>query len=75
MQPRRGPPPALGVRQAVTYHSDIITTWPKTIGETVPEIRQPSAPRRGTNLPRMGDFNLTVILDAIRRLIRRPEPR
>lgn len=28
--------------------------------------RQP-APRRGTNLPRMGDFNLTVILDAIRR--------
>ncbi|WP_260982357.1 ROK family transcriptional regulator [Arthrobacter sp. U41] len=30
------------------------------------EIRQPS-PRRGTNLPRMGDFNLTVILDAIRR--------
>ena len=29
-------------------------------------IRQPS-PRRGTNLPRMGDFNLTVILDAIRR--------
>ncbi len=30
------------------------------------EIRQPSA-RRGTNLPRMGDFNLTVILDAIRR--------
>ncbi|MDR7081108.1 putative NBD/HSP70 family sugar kinase [Arthrobacter ginsengisoli] len=32
----------------------------------MPEIRQPS-PRRGTNLPRMGDFNLTVILDAIRR--------
>jgi DNA-binding Lrp family transcriptional regulator len=32
----------------------------------VSEIRQPS-PRRGTNLPRMGDFNLTVILDAIRR--------
>ena len=30
------------------------------------EIRQ-SSPRRGTNLPRMGDFNLTVILDAIRR--------
>lgn len=30
------------------------------------EIRQP-APRRGTNLPRMGDFNLTVIVDAIRR--------
>lgn len=30
------------------------------------EIRQP-APRRGTNLPRMGDFNLTVILEAIRR--------
>ncbi|MGY2746242.1 putative NBD/HSP70 family sugar kinase [Arthrobacter sp. UYCu723] len=30
------------------------------------EIRQTS-PRRGTNLPRMGDFNLTVILDAIRR--------
>ncbi|WP_260680695.1 ROK family protein [Arthrobacter sp. KBS0703] len=30
------------------------------------EIRQP-APRRGTNLPRMGDFNLTVILDAVRR--------
>lgn len=30
------------------------------------EIRRPS-PRRGTNLPRMGDFNLTVILDAIRR--------
>ncbi|MCU1563605.1 MAG: family transcriptional regulator [Arthrobacter sp.] len=30
------------------------------------EIRQPTA-RRGTNLPRMGDFNLTVILDAIRR--------
>lgn len=30
------------------------------------EIRQPT-PRRGTNLPRMGDFNLTVILDAIRR--------
>ena len=30
------------------------------------EIRTPS-PRRGTNLPRMGDFNLTVILDAIRR--------
>ncbi|MCU1531051.1 MAG: family transcriptional regulator [Arthrobacter sp.] len=30
------------------------------------ESRQPSA-RRGTNLPRMGDFNLTVILDAIRR--------
>ena len=30
------------------------------------ESRQPS-PRRGTNLPRMGDFNLTVILDAIRR--------
>ncbi|WP_258006513.1 ROK family transcriptional regulator [Arthrobacter sp. AFG20] len=30
------------------------------------EIRPPS-PRRGTNLPRMGDFNLTVILDAIRR--------
>lgn len=28
--------------------------------------RQP-AQRRGTNLPRMGDFNLTVILDAIRR--------
>lgn len=26
-----------------------------------------AAPRRGTNLPRMGDFNLTVILDAIRR--------
>ncbi len=25
------------------------------------------AQRRGTNLPRMGDFNLTVILDAIRR--------
>jgi predicted NBD/HSP70 family sugar kinase len=36
------------------------------IGESVTEIRQPS-PRRGTNLPRMGDFNLTVILDAIRR--------
>lgn len=33
----------------------------------MPETRQPSAPRRGTNLPRMGDFNLTVILDAIRR--------
>jgi predicted NBD/HSP70 family sugar kinase len=32
----------------------------------VTEIRQPT-PRRGTNLPRMGDFNLTVILDAIRR--------
>jgi predicted NBD/HSP70 family sugar kinase len=32
----------------------------------VTEIRTPS-PRRGTNLPRMGDFNLTVILDAIRR--------
>jgi len=32
----------------------------------VSEIRTPS-PRRGTNLPRMGDFNLTVILDAIRR--------
>ncbi len=32
----------------------------------MPENRQPS-PRRGTNLPRMGDFNLTVILDAIRR--------
>jgi predicted NBD/HSP70 family sugar kinase len=32
----------------------------------VTEIRQPPA-RRGTNLPRMGDFNLTVILDAIRR--------
>ncbi|MEE2523449.1 ROK family transcriptional regulator [Pseudarthrobacter sp. J75] len=32
----------------------------------MPETRQPS-PRRGTNLPRMGDFNLTVILDAIRR--------
>lgn len=30
------------------------------------EPRQPAA-RRGTNLPRMGDFNLTVILDAIRR--------
>ncbi|MEW1783315.1 ROK family transcriptional regulator [Arthrobacter sp. NPDC080086] len=30
------------------------------------ESRTPS-PRRGTNLPRMGDFNLTVILDAIRR--------
>lgn len=30
------------------------------------ETRQ-SAARRGTNLPRMGDFNLTVILDAIRR--------
>ncbi|GAA2867612.1 ROK family transcriptional regulator [Paenarthrobacter ilicis] len=30
------------------------------------EIRQPT-PRRGTNLPRMGDFNLTVILEAIRR--------
>lgn len=30
------------------------------------ETRQPAA-RRGTNLPRMGDFNLTVILDAIRR--------
>ena len=30
------------------------------------EIRQ-SSPRRGTNLPRMGDFNLTVILDAVRR--------
>ena len=30
------------------------------------EIRTP-APRRGTNLPRMGDFNLTVILEAIRR--------
>ncbi|MGY3379427.1 putative NBD/HSP70 family sugar kinase [Arthrobacter sp. TE12231] len=30
------------------------------------EIRQPSS-RRGTNLPKMGDFNLTVILDAIRR--------
>ncbi|HET8878544.1 MAG TPA: ROK family transcriptional regulator [Arthrobacter sp.] len=30
------------------------------------ETRTP-APRRGTNLPRMGDFNLTVILDAIRR--------
>ena len=30
------------------------------------EIRTPT-PRRGTNLPRMGDFNLTVILDAIRR--------
>ena len=30
------------------------------------EFRQPS-PRRGTNLPKMGDFNLTVILDAIRR--------
>ncbi|MET3933844.1 putative NBD/HSP70 family sugar kinase [Arthrobacter sp. OAP107] len=36
------------------------------IGESLTEIRQPS-PRRGTNLPRMGDFNLTVILDAIRR--------
>src|SRR5438132_10565923 len=35
-------------------------------GVSVTEIRQPS-PRRGTNLPRMGDFNLTVILDAIRR--------
>ncbi len=33
----------------------------------MPDIRQPSAPRRGTNLPRMGDFNLTVIVDAIRR--------
>jgi len=32
----------------------------------VTEFRQPS-PRRGTNLPKMGDFNLTVILDAIRR--------
>jgi predicted NBD/HSP70 family sugar kinase len=32
----------------------------------VTEIRQPT-PRRGTNLPRMGDFNLTVILEAIRR--------
>ncbi|WP_413247860.1 ROK family protein [Sinomonas flava] len=30
------------------------------------EPRQPAA-RRGTNLPRMGDFNLTVIVDAIRR--------
>ncbi len=30
------------------------------------ETRQ-AAPRRGTNLPRMGDFNLTVIVDAIRR--------
>lgn len=30
------------------------------------EIRQ-ATPRRGTNLPRMGDFNLTVIIDAIRR--------
>ena len=30
------------------------------------EMRQPPG-RRGTNLPRMGDFNLTVILDAIRR--------
>ncbi|KUR63699.1 ROK family transcriptional regulator [[Arthrobacter] sp. ATCC 21022] len=30
------------------------------------ETRTP-APRRGTNLPRMGDFNLTVILEAIRR--------
>ncbi|GAB4100210.1 ROK family transcriptional regulator [Sinomonas halotolerans] len=30
------------------------------------EPRQHAA-RRGTNLPRMGDFNLTVILDAIRR--------
>ena len=38
----------------------------RRLGETVSEIRQPS-PRRGTNLPRMGDFNLTVILDAIRR--------
>jgi predicted NBD/HSP70 family sugar kinase len=36
------------------------------LGESLTEIRQPS-PRRGTNLPRMGDFNLTVILDAIRR--------
>lgn len=36
------------------------------LGESVTEIRQPT-PRRGTNLPRMGDFNLTVILDAIRR--------
>jgi len=32
----------------------------------VTEIRQPPG-KRGTNLPRMGDFNLTVILDAIRR--------
>jgi DNA-binding transcriptional ArsR family regulator len=32
----------------------------------VTEMRQPPG-RRGTNLPRMGDFNLTVILDAIRR--------
>ncbi len=30
------------------------------------EVRA-SAPRRGTNLPRMGDFNVAVILDAIRR--------
>lgn len=39
---------------------------PRNLGVSVTEIRQPS-PRRGTNLPRMGDFNLTVILDAIRR--------
>lgn len=32
----------------------------------MPDVRA-SAPRRGTNLPRMGDFNLSVILDAIRR--------
>ena len=30
------------------------------------EIRQ-SSPRRGTTLPRIGNFNLTVLLDAIRR--------
>src|SRR5690349_1685315 len=38
----------------------------KRLGESVTEIRQPTT-RRGTNLPRMGDFNLTVILEAIRR--------
>ena len=30
------------------------------------ELRTPAS-RRGTNLPKMGDFNLTVILDTIRR--------
>jgi predicted NBD/HSP70 family sugar kinase len=38
-----------------------------TIDQAEPQAGAQSAVRRGTNLPRMGDFNESVILDAIRR--------
>jgi len=38
-----------------------------TIDQAEPQAGAQSAARRGTNLPRMGDFNESVILDAIRR--------